>query len=78
MDAADRISGWFRERENNSPADRENAPIHMQMSRDARGWWEIGATVRSQAGELRSKLQESRAAANNTFVETRRKPAGAG
>ena len=76
--AADRVSGWFREREDNSPADRENAPIHMQMSRDARGWWEIGATVRSQAGELRSKLQASRAAANNTFVETKRKPAGAG
>ena len=76
--AADRVSGWFRQREDNSPADRANAPIHTQMSRDARGWWEIGATIRSQAGELRSKLQASRAAANNTFVETKRKPAGAG
>ena len=48
------------------------------MTCDARGWWEVGATRRSQAVELRGKLQASRAAANNVFVETRRKPAGAG
>lgn len=65
------ISGWFYDRDLNSPAERANAPVYGQMSRDARGWWELAAVIRSQNAERRAKLQATRAKAHDTLVETR-------
>ncbi|MBC7939915.1 MAG: Ig-like domain-containing protein [Chitinophagaceae bacterium] len=70
--AAGQVASWYWDRE---PHSRKNNPVHSQMTRDASGWWQLAAVIRTQAAELRGKLQEQRAAANNTFVESKRKSA---